>query len=273
MKRIITSVLLSFTTIAAMAQIADIEISYSAFSPNYKNGEVDVRHQYILLANSMSSKFYSPITEYIDSLNATPEGAAKWKEMTRAAYLSDKMDDIPCKDGNYYVVKSQADNTLRYYDSAGIDNYYYEETPGGMAWEISDSTKNILGHECIQASVDYHGRRWIAWFSPDIPISNGPWKLGELPGLILEASTDDGKYSFTATGLQQTTKTIGPVYLVDQYEKTTRKEMLKAQRAFLDNPIGNLSTQLGMTITVSGMADKDMFAPAEVVDLIETDYH
>ena len=62
---------------AAMAQNADIEVIYTAMSPNFKNGKVDVRNQYVLLANATESKFYSPITEYIDSLNSTPEGTAQ----------------------------------------------------------------------------------------------------------------------------------------------------------------------------------------------------
>ena len=274
MKQILTSIIVCFVAIATIAQNkADIEVTYTAMSPNFKNGKVDVKNQYVLLANATESKFYSPITEYIDSLNSTPEGVAQWQEMTRGAYLSGNMDKIPRKDGSYYVVKSISDNTLRYYDSAGIDKFVYEETPEEWTWEISDSTKNILGYECVKAKTDFHGRKWTVWFSPEIPLSNGPWKLGGLPGVILEASTDDDKYSFVATGIQQTSKIIIPVYLADDYEKTDRKSFLKAKRAFLDNPLGSLNAQMGGDITISGNSGEPIFASSDVVDLIETDYH
>ena len=274
MNRLITSIIVCFAAIAAMAQNkADIEVSYTAMSPNFKNGKVDVKNQYVLLANAKESKFYSPITEYIDSLNSTPEGVAQWQEMTRGAYLSGNMDKIPHKDGSYYVVKSISDKTLRYYDSAGLDKFVYKETPEEWTWEISDSTKNILGYECVKAKTDFHGRKWTVWFSPEIPLSNGPWKLGGLPGVILEASTDDDKYSFVATGIQQTSKIIIPVYLADDYEKTDRKSFLKAKRAFLDNPLGSLNAQMGGEITISGNSGEPIFASSDVVDLIETDYH
>ena len=272
MNRLLTSIIVCFVAIVAMAQNADIEVSYTAMSPNFKNGKVDVRNQYVLLANATESKFYSPITEYIDSLNSTPEGAAQWQEMTRGAYLSGNMDEIPRKDGSYYVVKSINDNLLRYYDSAGIDKFVYEGTPEEWTWEISDSTKTILDYECVEATTDYHGRKWIAWFSPEIPVFNGPWKLGGLPGVILEASTDDGKYSFVATGIQQTSKAIVPVYLADEYEKTDRKSFLKAKRAFLDNPLGSLNAQMGGDITISDSSGEPIFVSSDVVDLIETDY-
>ena len=273
MKQILTSIIVCFVAIATIAQNkADIEVTYTAMSPNFKNGKVDVKNQYVLLANATESKFYSPITEYIDSLNSSPEGVAQWQEMTRGAYLSGDMDKIPRKDGSYYVVKSISDNTLRYYDSAGIDKFVYEETPEEWTWEISDSTKNILGYECVKATTDFHGRKWTGWFSPEIPVSNGPWKLGGLPGVILEASTDDDKYSFVATGIQQTSKIIVPVYLADDYEKTDRKSFLKAKRAFLDNPLGSLNAQMGGAITISDNSGKPIFASSEVVDLIEKDY-
>lgn len=273
MNRLITSIIVCFAAIATMAQNkADIEVSYTAMSPNFKNGKVDVKNQYVLLANAKESKFYSPISEYIDSLNSTPEGVAQWQEMTRGAYLSGNMDKIPRKDGSYYVVKSISDNTLRYYDSAALDKYVYEETSEEWTWEISDSTKNILGYECVKAKTDFHGRKWTVWFSPEIPLSNGPWKLGGLPGVILEASTDDDKYSFVATGIQQTSKIIIPVYLADDYEKTDRKSFLKAKRAFLDNPLGSLNAQMGGEITISGNSGEPIFAASDVVDLIETDY-
>lgn len=273
MPRPITSFIICLVAIAAMARTADIEVSYTALSPNFKNGEVDVTNQYVLLANTSESRFYSPVTEYIDSLNSTPEGAAKWKEMTRAAVMNGDFDKIPRKDGSYYIVKSAASATLRYYDTAGIDRYFYDETPGEWDWEISDSTKTVLGYECVKASTDFHGRKWTAWFSPEIPVSDGPWKLAGLPGLILEASTADGKYIFTATGIRQTQKPIGHVYLADGYEKTDRKSFLKAKRDFLDNPMGSLNAQLGGDLKIiSSDSGEPMFASADVVDLIETDY-
>lgn len=252
---------------------ADIEVSYTAMAPNFKNGKVDVKNQYVLLANASESKFFSPITEYIDSLNSTPEGVAKYQEMSRSAAMKGDWDNIPRKDGSYYVVKSLSDNLIRYYDTAGIDKLFYEETPEEWQWKISDSTKNILGYECVKATIDYHGRKWTVWFSPEIPVANGPWKFDGLPGLILEASTDDGKYSFFATGLQQSSKAIGPVYLADEYEKTDRKKFLKSKRAFLDNPLGSLNAQMGGDIKISGNSGEPIFASSDVVDLIETDYH
>ena len=279
MKRLLICLYLSICLVAitATAQTADIEVSYIAHKPNFRDGKTDLTNQYILLANTTDSKFFSPITEYIDSLNSTPEGRAKIKEITRNAYLADKLDDIPRPDGTMYVVKSFTDGKIKHYDTAGLEKYVYEEPIVQCNWDISDSTKTIMGYECVMATTDYHGRKWTAWFAPEIPVHNGPWKLDGLPGLILEAEAEGNQYSFIVTGIQQSTKPIVPVYLANEYESTNRIEYLKARRAFMDNPLGKINAQFGnagITVASSDGGDiKQLFVPASVVDFIETDYH
>ncbi len=267
-----------FVAIASMAQTADIEVSYTAISPNMKNGKIDVKNQYILLANANESKFFSPTTEYIDSLNSTPEGAAKYKEMTRSAYFGGKMKDMLKKDGSYYVLKSFTDSLVRNYDTAGLNKFSYDEVPEKWDWEILDSTRNILGYDCTEASTVFHGRKWTVWFSPEIPRSNGPWKFDGLPGLILLAESEGGQYRFEATGLQLSDKAITPVYLADDYERTTRTDFLKEKRTFLDNTLSRLNSQL-QGISLVKVEDENgndisdsIFASRATVDFIETDY-
>lgn len=79
----------------------------------------------------------------------------------------------------------------------------YEEDWEKQEWEITDSAKTIIGYECFKATTEFRGRKWTAWFTPEIPIQDGPWKLCGLPGLILEAYDTNRDYSFTADGIQQ----------------------------------------------------------------------
>lgn len=83
---------------------------------------------------------------------------------------------------------------------------YYEEEWQKPCWQILDSTKTVLGFECIKATTDYRGRTWIAWFTPEIAVQDGPWKLCGLPGLILEAYDTKRHYQFLGTGIAYTTK-------------------------------------------------------------------
>lgn len=277
MKRTVTFLAMCLAAIVASAQTADIEVSYEAHHPNLRDGKTDLTNHYVLLANTTESKFFSPVTEYLDSLNSTPGGKAKLQEMTRSAYLAGKLDDIPRPDGTVYVIKSFADNKIKHYDTAGLEKFVYEEPVARWNWEIGDSAKVILGYECLMGTTVYHGRKWTAWFTPEIPVQNGPWKLDGLPGLILQASAEGGQYSFMATGIQESARPIVPVYLASDYEQTERIGYLKSKRAFMDNPIGKINARFGgagVTIKSNiGEQTKQLFVPASVADFIETDYH
>lgn len=281
MRQTITILFIFIVELVAIAQQkAYIEVSYTAHHPNLRNGKDDVTNQYMLLAGSDDSKFFSPRTEYVDSLNSTPDGQAKYQEITRTAYLGGKMKDIPRADGSFYVVKSGKRNKLTYYDKVGTEKYYYEEETPKIEWKIGDSTKTILGYECFDATTDFHGRRWTVWFTPEIPIVAGPWKLSGVPGLILEATAEGGQYSFIADGIQPTDKPITRIYLANEYEKTDRIKFLKAQRSFNDNPIGSINAQFaGRGISIGRVKNENgedvsdrLFVSRETVDSIETDY-
>lgn len=273
MKNPFLFIFLSVVAVTTNAQLkADIEVSYTMTSPNMRTGKLrDSAHHYILLANAKESKFYSPRTEQIDSLCSTPEGEAKFNEMQRATALAGNFDDIPRRDGSMYVLRCMESNIMKVYDTAGMEQYVAEGPIENIDWTlVEDSTKNVLDYDCIMATTYFHGRKWTAWFTPEIPAQAGPWKLAGLPGLILEADADNGVYSFVATGIKNTDLPIVPVYQADRYEKITREDLLKAKRSFLDNPLGQINAKYG----ASGIVKGDIkFADASVVDLIETDYH
>ena len=75
----------------------------------------------------------------------------------------------------------------------------YEETLPEIDWELQDSVSNICGHPCRGARTTFRGRAYYVFYAEDIPVSAGPWKLSGLPGLILHADVDDGKFIFHAT--------------------------------------------------------------------------
>jgi len=255
-------------------QKADIEVSYSEIS-FYENG-VERGNKYHLLANAVQSKFFNPRSEEIDSLTSTPEGLANFKKTQEAALQAMiaqggiDVNKLPRKKETLYVLKSAADFTITVYDMIGTDEpVYYTEPYSEMVWEIGDSTKTILGYECIQATTDYHGRRWTAWFTPDIPVQDGPWKFHGLPGLILKVGTGEGGYGYIADGIENSDKAITGVYGGDAYEKRDRKAILRAMRAMRDNPMGHLNAK-GIKVEISS---ETLSKVSKSGDFIETDYH
>lgn len=91
-----------------------------------------------------------------------------------------------------------------------IEEDYFDMTPWRYTekrekpvWDISQETKVVSGYECFKAVSDFRGRRWTAWFAPEIPVHEGPWKLDGLPGLILEAHDSNNDYVFKCCGIIQ----------------------------------------------------------------------
>ncbi len=265
MNRIITFLTLCFVAIAVTARTADIEVSYNYKHFNRRGSEQN--HQMILLANPMYSKFYNPITEYLDSLETTPQGKDVYNQMKMNAFTSGNVKDIPSRIVPMYVFKHK-EGDMEVFDGNVASMFRYTEPYETQKWMISDSTKIILGYDCIMAVADYHGRHWTVWFTPDIPIQDGPWKLSGLPGLILEAAEDSGQHHFTATGIISTQKQITTNLGADHYEKTDRISMLKALRKFEDNPEVALGISLGISINVHNRTESD-----KTFDFLETDYH
>lgn len=273
MKSILSAIAMCLVTTTLFAQTADIEVSYNMHS-YFANG-VEKNTKYHLLANATLSKFYNPQSEEIDSLTSTPEGLAAFKKTQEAALKAMigqgmiTVDKLPRKKVTNYVIKSAQDSTITVYDMLKDEHVYNTEPFLEMVWEIGDSTKNILGYECVQASTDYHGRIWTVWFTPEIPIQDGPWKLRGLPGLILEATTGDG-IGFFADGIEQTSKNIRNVYGAEKYEKQNRKDILRARRGMIDNPMGALSAS-GLSEGVR-IESKELKPKSESFDFLETDY-
>lgn len=266
MYKLFLTLVLCMGAVTAVAQEkADIEVSYN-YKHFHRTGK-EQNHQLMLLANTSLSKFFSPETEYVDSLECTPEGREVYNQMKMAAFTSGKLKSVPARSVPMYVVKSKSKGETEVYDGQIMMMFRFVEPYEPQQWEICDSTKTLLGYECQMAVADYRGRRWTAWFTPDIPVQDGPWKLSGLPGLILEAAEESGQHTFTATGIQSSGRSITPVLGKDHYEETDRISMLKALRKFEDNPEAGIGAALGIGIKVKGGIDVD-----KSLDFLETDY-
>lgn len=69
-------------------------------------------------------------------------------------------------------------------------------------WEISADTMTVLNYVCMKATTDFRGRTYTAWFAPDIPVSDGPWKFYGLPGMILKVEDSANIFTFESIGLE-----------------------------------------------------------------------
>lgn len=83
----------------------------------------------------------------------------------------------------------------------GSRSYRYEEKRP-IKWEILSEKKTIGEWPVQKATTEYLGRKWIAWFSTEIPIQDGPYKFHGLPGLIVSIEDADHDYQFLLNGIK-----------------------------------------------------------------------
>ena len=225
----------------------------------------------ILQIGKEVSKCYSYYTFQCDSLRRTPDGAKVWSELFRRAIEKDGIyGDFPHVRMSTYVYKNYPTGQMTITDRISSQDYCYVDSLHTQTWTMGDSTREVLGYTCQQATADFRGRRWTAWFAMDIPVSDGPWKLGGLPGLILEAYDEGQQHVFTAVGLERVKDE--PIIFNQQdgrnrrFEPTNRLDFLRMERRFLMDSNSFIQMETGIDL----LGDE----PNRVMryDLLERDY-
>lgn len=106
-------------------------------------------------------------------------------------------------DGSKYLVLTDFDKKIIQSQLSLLSDgqekmYIVEEDLLRINWEISDEYKMINDLKAHKAVGSFRGRDYIAWFTYDIPVQYGPWKLNGLPGLILNVSDSRNEVMFYA---------------------------------------------------------------------------
>lgn len=127
-------------------------------------------------------------------------------------------------------------------------------------WKLTEETKTILNHLCRKATSQRIGKRMmmtmdngkterkevedtsniVAWFTTDIPVSAGPEIQGQLPGLILELETNNGKSVYTATEISAKPD-LKAIKEPTKGKKVTPEEFTKERNKMMESMQGGQS--------------------------------
>ncbi len=107
-------------------------------------------------------------------------------------------------DSMFTVFKDIESNSLLFeFSDMNQRTHLFADTLFPMDWKTSEEQRSIGGISCLKAVTQFKGRRYTAWYAPSITVPDGPWKLGGLPGLILEAYDDEDNWHMTYVGKQE----------------------------------------------------------------------
>ena len=173
----------------------------------------------------------------------------------------------------YQIFKNHPTGKVTTTDRLVTTNILCEEKNESPKWELHPDTMTVLSYPCLKATCRFKGRDYTAWYTPDIPVSDGPWKLHGLPGLIVKAEDSRGHFAFTCTGVEQC-RDAKPILIHTQNrEKLSRKELNKMYERMMKDPLGFIAaTAPNVTMRVTdehGNPVKNVTYPYNPIELSE----
>ena len=102
----------------------------------------------------------------------------------------------------YQIWKNLPSRGMLTFTDTNLKRFRYTESLETPQWTLAGKDSIIADYPCQQAETFYRGRHWTVWFTPDIPVSEGPWKLHGLPGLILQAEDSEHWFSFACIEIE-----------------------------------------------------------------------
>lgn len=193
-----------------------------------KRDTTHYQERMILQIGSMKSAFFSYVAYQVDSLVREQIAHGEPVNVQSSSQVSWKL----------YKQLPAAGQTI-YLDRVCNDNFRVVEKMENPSWKlIADSAKTILGYPCRLAETRFKGRLWRAWYAPDVPIDNGPWKLQGLPGLILMAADDHQEFVFMAVGLTNVNGARNIYYRGKNYQDVSRKALNSVYKHYYADAIG-----------------------------------
>lgn len=122
-----------------------------------------------------------------------------------------------------------------------LNDYFKYNSTDIINWKLSPETKKVAQYNLQKATCDFGGRKWIAWFNPEIPINEGPYKFRGLPGLIFEIEDSQKQFSFKLVKSYQLKSTYNTSdFLESAIDKkpllVTQKTLNKMKLDFYNDP-------------------------------------
>lgn len=158
------------------------------------------------------------------------------RKKTPTSEVLNKVIPMMAKTTPLRVFKNYTEGKMTIIDRVPFDTYKYEEEMTIPVWRLKQDTLTVCGHLCKKATTTLFGRDYTVWYSPEIPISDGPWKFFGLPGLILKADDLRGEYSFECIAIEK--NSWGDIIYNTASEpiKIDKKKFYELKKQYKSNP-------------------------------------
>lgn len=124
-----------------------------------------------------------------------------------------------------------------------IANTYVYSQKNSLNWQLLPDTSTIKGYKCVKATTTFEGRDYVAWYSTDIPISDGPHKFWGLPGLIIKIADTENHYIFELESFEKFANNFPKFERSDPTFEITYEKFKQLRKDENENPLKVFQSQ------------------------------
>jgi GLPGLI family protein len=181
----------------------------------------------------MALSFDDTSSFFVYNKKGTDTGYATFSGMAHNAIGAlIKVSDYDKKGIIVYRNFKQKTIKLRQTAVGNLDAFTVDDLWLNIDWKILNDEKIISGYRCQKATGRFRGREYTAWFTKEIPVPYGPWKLFGLPGLILAVQDKKGVFKVTATTVNYPADSVTIEAPVEAENKTMKEYVYYSDHVF-----------------------------------------
>ena len=277
MKHLLIIISVAFFVLPAIAQDNTDQATircYYLFSQKKKTGDITVKDTMTLDIGSQISRYYDVSRLQRDSIFHSILPNLDASRIKSVSILKDREPDFSANSlGDSYrnnayhgiseqIYKNRKDGKITMFDIVGLGDRYKGNDPVGVLnWAISSDTTSFLDYICQKATLKFRGRNYEAWFSPQIPVNDGPWKFFGLPGLILKVKDTEDQFDFECIGLEN----LNTPYIIEMPKGTFFDCNLKDYKKAMNKKEGGYNININSgNIIIAGFKVDTSFQQIEL---------
>jgi len=208
----------------------------TTFIPDTLNPDKVIEETMMLKVGKKNSAYYSYAKYLTDSIVEVDKANGAGRDII-AQHMQQYTPKV-----TYQIFKNHPTNRVTTLDRLAMSSFRCEEENQIPEWNLLPDTMTILSYPCQKATCHFKGRDYVAWFTSEIPRSEGPWKLYGLPGLILKANDTQNHYTFVCAGLIRSQGNESILFPGSEYQPVSRKEMNKMFERYYNDPVGFIAS-------------------------------
>jgi len=207
---------------------AKLIVTYSLkFQEDPLNSEYIRKEDMFLFLGEKTSKFISKNYFEFDTLLRKIKSFSEYelkisgpnKQTSSTAFRHQTFKNYP--KGKLTCIEHIIDGTFKYEENMGLFN-----------WQLTNETATLYGYKVQKATTEFGGRKWIAWFAPELPFRDGPYKFNGLPGLIVKVNDSRNHYVYEFISIKKPLIHTMIDYREKDFIVATKQDFFRAEDAF-----------------------------------------